>query len=187
MPAPRSLVAAVVAAIGFSLASPAVAAEDVPTFADRADRDVEEADRTFAILFDPLAIAAGVYGGDVDFVLGRHVAVSVEGDLYALPSGTATAFGAGVLLYPSSAFHGLYLHPRALYARPLGEGIVHFDGATDTVGLGGSAGWQWTWDYGLTARLGGGAMYFLGGAGPTSSPAPTGPQLILDGAVGWAF
>ncbi len=187
MPAPRSLVAAAVVAFGCSLSGAATAAEDVPTFADRADREVEDADRTLAVLLDPLAIAAGVYGGDVDFVLGRHVAVSVEGALYALPSGTATAFGGGLLLYPGSALHGFYLHPRAVYARPLAEGLARFDSGTDTVGLGGSAGWQWTWDYGFTLRLGGGAMCFLGGPGPTPGAAPAGPQLILDGSLGWAF
>jgi hypothetical protein len=186
---PRGLGLSLLAlALALSWSPTAVAAEDVPTFADRPARDVEDVDRTFAVLLDPLAIAAGVYGGDVDLVLGRHFAASVEGDVYLLPTGTATAVGAGLLFYPGSTFHGFYVHPRAVYARPLSEGIAHFDARTDAVGLGGSAGWQWTWDYGFTARLGAGAMAFLGGAGPASGTVQLGgPQLILDGCIGWAF
>jgi len=190
IPRPRRFCGAGLALLALSLSwsTSAAAAEDVPTFADRPARDVEDVDRTFAVLLDPLAIAAGVYGGDVDFVLGRHFAASVEADVYLLPGGAATAVGAGLLFYPGSKFHGFYLHPRAVYARPLSEGIAHFDASTDAVGLGGSAGWQWTWDYGFTARLGAGAMAFLGGAGPTSGTVQLGgPQVILDGCIGWAF
>ncbi|HEY1694015.1 MAG TPA: hypothetical protein VGG39_17730 [Polyangiaceae bacterium] len=163
------------------------ASDDVPTFADRSTRDVVEVDRSFAILLDPLAISAGVYGGDVDFVLGRHFAASVEGDVYTLSSGVATAFGAGLLFYPGTAFHGLYVQPRAVFARPLSEGFTHVDLATDAFGLGATAGWQWTWDYGFTVRLGGGGMYFLGGTGAPGAVALGGPQLVVDGSLGWAF
>jgi hypothetical protein len=190
LPRPRRLCGAGLAllAISLSWSTSAAASEDVPTFADRPARDVEDTDRTFALLLDPLAIAAGVYGGDVDIVLGRHFAASVEGDVYLLPTGAATAVGAGLLFYPGSTFHGFYLHPRAVYARPLSEGIARFDASTDAVGLGGSAGWQWTWDYGFTARLGAGAMAFVGGSGPTPGTVQLGgPQIILDGCIGWAF
>jgi hypothetical protein len=186
----RITLAALVAS--FTLAAvPAAAADDVPTFADRTARDVEDLDRSFAILFDPLAIAVGVYGGDVDVVLGRHFAASLEADVYALPTGAATAFGAGLLFYPGTALHGLYLQPRVVYARPVAQGLARFDWNSDVFGAGATAGWQWTWDYGFTLRVGGGGMYFLGGSGPTSGVAGavalSGPQLLLDGSLGWAF
>jgi hypothetical protein len=167
---------------------PARASDDVPTFADRSDRDIEDTDRTWGILFNPLAIAVGVYGGDVDFVLGRHFAASVEGALYDLNGTTATAFGGGLLFYPNVAFHGLYLEPRVAYARPMSEGLLHFDLSSDVFGAGATAGWQWTWDYGFTVRLGAGGMYFVGGSSPTpNAVALSGPQLVMDGSLGWTF
>ena len=123
-------------------------------------------------------MAVGVYGGDVDFVLGRHFAASVEGDVYNVNGTTATAFGGGLLFFPNAAFHGLYLEPRVAYARPLSEGLLRFDWNSDVFGFGATAGWQWTWDYGFTVRLGGGGMYFLGGSNPASNAVGlTGPEL----------
>jgi hypothetical protein len=182
------------AAIGLSIAVSALAAsaparaDDVPTFADRSDRDIEDNDRTLGILFHPLAVAMGIYGGDIDFVLGRRFAASVEGAVYNLNGNTATAFGGGLLFYPDVAFHGLYLEPRIAYARPLSEGVLHFDWSSDGRGAGATAGWQWTWDYGFTVRVGAGGMYFLGGPRPTANAvALSGPQLVVDGSMGWTF
>jgi hypothetical protein len=164
------------------------ALDDAPTFADRDDADIEDADRKLGILFNPLAIAYGVYGGEVDFVLGRHFAASVEGAVYDLDGTVSTAFGAGLLFYPRAAFHGLYFEPRVVYARPLDEGLIHFDLHSDVFGFGATAGWQWTWDYGFTVRLGGGGMYYVGGADPTpNAVALSGPQLVMDGSIGWTF
>jgi hypothetical protein len=170
-------------------AAPSALADDVrdaPTFADRSDREVSGDDRTFAILLNPLAAAVGVYGAETDFVLGHHLAASLEGAFYSLPGSPATAVASGLLLYPGTVFHGLYLEPRLVYARPLGEKLTRFDLAYDVLGAGATAGWQWTWDYGLTVRLGAGGMYFVGGSGAGGVPLG-GPELVMDGSFGWAF
>ena len=165
-------------------------ADDTPTFADRADEDVREADRTWGFLLNPLASAMGVYGGEVDFALGRFAALAVEGDLYWRGNTTGLAAGAGLLVYPlASAFHQFYFEPRLVYARALSEPIADLNWATDVVGLGVTAGWQWTWDYGFSLRLGSGAMDYFGGtrrSGSTRSLA-LGPQPVLDGSLGWTF
>jgi hypothetical protein len=57
--------------LALALAAPAARADDPPTFADRPDEDVRDADRRFGFLLNPLAMAVGVFGGEVDFVLGR--------------------------------------------------------------------------------------------------------------------
>jgi hypothetical protein len=165
-------------------------ADDPPTFADRPDEDVRDADRAFGFLLNPLAIAVGIFGGEADFVLGRYAAVAVEGDLYRRGALAAAALGAGLLLYPQgSALHRLYLEPRFVYARPLSDGIARIDWSTEAVGVGATAGWQWTWDYGFSVRLGGGAMYFLGGprGAPLDNPVALGPELVVDGSFGWVF
>jgi hypothetical protein len=163
-------------------------ADDPPTFADRSDRDVLEEDRTVGLLLNPLAAAVGVYAGEVDIVLGRHFAASVEGAVYNLNGTTSTALGGGLLFYPSVAFHGFYLEPRFAYARPLDSHLLHFDLDSEVIGVGSTAGWQWTWDYGFTARLGGGGMYFMGGSSSLpNAVALRGPQLVMDGSVGWTF
>jgi hypothetical protein len=96
--------------------------------------------------------------------------------------------GSGLLVYPGAVFHGLYLEPRVVYARPLGERLTRFDLDSDALGAGATAGWQWTWDYGFTVRLGAGGMYFMGGAGGVSQKlAVAGPQLVMDGSIGWTF
>jgi hypothetical protein len=175
--------------VAFIDVAAAARADDVATFADRADEDVRDADRTWAFLIDPLATAMGVYGGEVDFVVMRFAALAVEGDLYRRDETTGLAIGTGLLVYPlGSVLRQLYLEPRIVYARPLHEPITDFAWARDVVGVGATAGWQWTWDYGFSLRVGGGAMDYLGG--PRSAQGPNlgvGPQLVLDGSLGWAF
>ncbi len=161
-------------------------ADDPPTFADRPDRDFAENDRALAVLLNPLDAAVGVYGAETDFALGRHLAVGVEGAVYNIGGPPGTALGSGLLVYPGAVFHGLYLEPRVVYARPMSERITTFGSASDTFGAGGTAGWQWTWDYGFTLRLGAGGMYFAGGSGPGSMTSG-GMKLAMDGSVGWAF
>jgi len=187
----RAMVSSTLLLAALAASAPAHAADDVPTFADRADRDVEDNDRTLAVMLNPLAVAAGVYGGDVDFVLGKHFAASVEGNLYGFGSSASTAFGGGLLFYPAAALHGFYVEPRVAFARPLSEGLMHFDWSSDALGVGATAGYQWTWDYGFSLRLGGGAMYFLDGGSPSPGAGAvatlSGPQLVMDGSLGWAF
>jgi hypothetical protein len=170
--------------------SPVARADDLPTFADRPDEDIRDADRTFALLLNPLAMAAGIFGGEADFVLGRYAAVALEGDLYRRSDAVGEVLGVGLLVYPlGGAFCRLYLEPRVAYARPLNERIAKVDWSVDAFGFGATAGWQWTWDYGFSVRIGGGALYFLGGpreAAP-SGALDVGPQVVFDGSVGWTF
>jgi hypothetical protein len=172
------------------VAGPAARADDVPTFADRPDEDIRDVDRTFALLFNPLAMAAGIFGGEADFVLGRFAAVALEGDLYRRGDAIGEILGVGLLVYPLGGPLGrLYLEPRMAYARPWNEAIAKVDWSADAVGLGATAGWQWTWDYGLSVRIGGGALYFLGGSreATPSGAIEVGPQVVFDGSVGWTF
>jgi hypothetical protein len=165
-------------------------AEEPATYADRPDEEIGEADRTVAFLLNPLATAVGVFGGEADFVLGRFAAVAVEGDVYRRGDVTALAIGAGLPVFPMGrALHGLYLEPRITYARPIGEPIPAFDWNADVMGLGATAGWQWTWDYGFSVRIGSGAMCFVGWPrrGPSDGRLALGVQLVLDGSLGWAF
>jgi hypothetical protein len=177
------------AALAWVTASATARAGDSPTFADRSRDYYEENDRTFALMLNPLDAAVGMYGAEADVTLGRHAALSIEGDFFDLTGEPGTAFGAGLLLYPlRTAFHGLYVEPQALYVRPLSESPLHFDWRTDVLGVGSTVGWQWTWDYGFSVRLGGGALYFFTGADSSSKAvAVSGPQLVLDGSLGWAF
>ena len=162
-------------------------ADDPPTFADRRDEEVRDTDRSFDVLLNPLAMTIGLYGGEVDFVLGQYVVVAVEGAVYRRGDGTGETLGVGLLVYPlGGALQRLYFEPRVAYARPWS--LAEPDWSANVVGLGGTAGWQWTWDYGFSVRVGGGAMYFLGGQGDGPHGAlPVGPQVVLDGSVGWAF
>ncbi|MGA7124094.1 MAG: hypothetical protein WBY94_28590 [Polyangiaceae bacterium] len=162
-------------------------ADDQPTFADRPDEEVRDVQRRLNVLLNPLAVSVGLYGGEVDFVLGRFAAVAVEGAIYRHGDGVGEALSAGLLIYPlGGALHRLYFEPRVAWARPLG--LTKLDWSADVVGLGATAGWQWTWDYGLSLRAGGGVIYFLTGqAGGLDNSLPVGAQIVLDGSVGWAF
>lgn len=170
---------------------PAAAAEDAPTFADRDDGvDADEAPRELALMINPLAIAEGVFGGDADFAVIPHVALSIEGAVFQVGGGAvSTAFGIGLLVYPlRSTFHGWVLEPRAVYARPLREPLISFDWRANVAGFGGVAGWQWTWDYGLSLRLGAGVMRFVGGSRAPGLPlGRDGVDILLDGSFGWLF
>lgn len=174
-----------------TLAVPARAADDVPTFADHDDAaEADETQRAFGLMIDPLAIAEGVFGGDLDIGVLPRVAVGIEGGVFQLANGSAAAaLGVGLLVYPiRGTFHGLVLEPCAVYARPLREPLMKFDWRLDVVGLGGIAGWQWTWDYGLSVRLGAGPMRFMGGSRSPGIPVGRdGVDVVLDGSIGWMF
>ena len=61
-------------------------------------------------------------------------------------------------------------------------------GLTDVVGIGGTLGWEHTFRFGLSLRIGGGAAYEVAlrqDAG--ASFAVTGVRPLLDGDVGWVF
>jgi hypothetical protein len=184
----RWLVASIALALLVALTVPAWA-DDVPTFADRSDEGEQGGLRAVCVLFNPLGAALGVYGGEVDLAVGHFAAVAIEGGVYERTGGAATALGAGLLMYPLGAvFHRLYVEPRVVYARPTDDGVARLDWSADGLGLGATAGWQWTWDYGFSARLGGGGVYFVGGERPaTGATLALGPELVVDGSIGWAF
>jgi len=169
----------------------ALLADEAPTFADREDgAEADETERGLGMMLNPLAIAAGVFGGDLDFVVVRRIALSAEGAVFQLgDGGTSTALGVGLLVYPTrSAFHGLVLEPRAVYTRPLRQPPFRFDWDANVVGFGGVAGWQWAWDYGFTVRLGAGGMKFIGAARAPGLPlGRDGVDVVLDGSFGWLF
>jgi len=167
------------------------AADEAPTFADRDDAaEADESERGLGFMLNPLAIAAGIFGGDVDFAVFPRVALGVQGAVFQLADGSvATALGVGVLVYPiRSRFHGLVLEPCVVYARSLREPLAKFDWRANVVGLGGTLGWQWTWDYGLSIRLGAGPMRFVGGSRAPGIPiGRNGLDVVLDGSIGWLF
>lgn len=177
-------------ALSFLVIAPVARADDTPTFADRSDEEVRDTDRAWGLLLNPLAAAVGIYGGEVDFVFARFAALAVEGALYHPGDTTELAAGMGLLFYPlGCAFQKLYIEPRAVYLRPLNAPLADIEWVRDVVGVGATAGWQWTWDYGFSIRIGSGAMDYTTGARSLSSRAglSQGPQLVLDGSLGWAF
>jgi len=140
--------------------------------------------RTLGLLVNPGALALGTFAAEGDFVLGDAAALSVEGDWLSTPGTTACGAMLGLPLFPwRVVFHGLYLHPRALLARATSDGL-----SADVVGIGGTAGWQQTWRFGLTLRLGGGAAYevALGQVGGASFSV-AGVRPLVDGELGWVF
>lgn len=171
---------------GFPLAR----ADDRPTFADRSDEEVRDSDRVWGLLLNPLATAVNIYGGEVDFVFARFAAFAVEGALYRRGETAELAGGMGLLFYPLGvAFQKLYIEPRAVYLHPLNALLADIDWVRDVIGVGTTVGWQWTWDYGFSIRIGAGAMYYATGARsvPSTAGLPQGPQLVLDGSLGWVF
>jgi hypothetical protein len=161
-------------------------ADDVPTFADRSDDAIQDADASFALMVAPLAVAFGVFGGEADFVVQRSLAVSVEAAGYRRDDVTLGAVGVGLLVYPTRmAFHELYLEPRVRYTRPLRQNLGGGPGALSGALL---AGWQWTWDYGLSLRLGAGAALSSGALEEQEPKVSVGRlALVADASFGWAW
>jgi hypothetical protein len=186
-------------ALGESV-SGAARADDVPTFADRAGPSALGGDRSFAVLVNPLAMACATFGAEGDFVVAPTIAVAVEVDAVHLPAaarGTnAASVSVGFFAYPwASALHGFYASVRVGIVRPWREPAFRIDGRRDVVELGGLVGWHWTWDYGLSLRVGAGPLLAVGGPPPFASVSP---ELIIgraparlmgaaDASVGWAF
>jgi hypothetical protein len=193
MRAPETTCFATALAVTLAVFPSRALADDAPTYADRATDDADDddaPDRRFAVLFNPLGAALGVYGGEIDFVVARKIVVGVEAAVHRVGATTARALGAGVQLFPfRSALHGFYLHPRFAYARAatdVGDGTT-FD--ADVLGLGGTVGYQWTFDYGFSIRVAGGAMWFTDAARDPAQPRPAldGTRPIADASLGWAF
>ena len=180
----RIVVAILLALAPVTLASPVRAVEtphDVAT--DHLDAFDDGGPPSFALLANPLALLFGAFGAEGDVVLGDAAALSVEGDWVSSSGTTVYAGTVGLPVFPwRTLFHGFYLHPRATAALAFGDGAW-----AHVLGLGGTAGWQQTWRFGLTLRIGGGATYQRalepGGAGL----AILGVRPLLDGEIGWVF
>ncbi len=169
--------------VGWSV--PAAAAEG------RGDRETDHIDafddggpRSFGLLLNPLALALGTAAVEGDFVLGEAAALSVEGDWMSTGSASAYGVAVGVPLFPwRVVFHGFYVHPRVMAAYVTTDGL-----SADVVGIGGTLGWQHTFRFGLSLRVGGGAAYEVAlGQQAGASFAVTGVRPLLDGEVGWVF
>src|SRR5271155_5056600 len=175
--------------VAAALLLPRAASADTPTKYDEDPVGEGEADHKFALLLNPVDAALGVYGGEADFVLGDHVAVGVTGAFYTLNNSSAMALGAGLLLYPlRGALHGWYVDPQVVWLKPMDESPVHFTWSHDVGGFGCTSGYQWTWDYGFSGRLGAGAMYYDGGSTIDAESARIrGARFVAEGLVGWAF
>jgi hypothetical protein len=172
-------------ALGVGWSAPAAAAEGT------GDRETDHIDafddggpRSFGLLFNPLALALGTVAVEGDFVLGEAAALSVEGDWMPTGGGSAYGVAVGVPLFPwRVVFHGFYVHPRAMAAYATNGGL-----SADVVGIGGTLGWQHTFRFGLSLRIGGGAAYEVAlGQDAGASFAVTGVRPLLDGDVGWVF
>lgn len=142
---------------------------------DTVERRSDDApDRAVAVYANPLALALGVLGAEVDLALARHVALSLEGARYAIDGVVAHGVGVGAIVFPThGAFEGLFVHPEIAYARVTGGG--------DLVSSGMTIGYAWTWDAGFSLRLGGGVAY------DRSTAFASGVRPTLDASVGWAF
>jgi hypothetical protein len=173
-----------------SLGSGAARAHDTPTFADRPDDEIEERRSTVGLMTNPLAAAAGFFGVEADFVLQSKLALAVEGNVYRVGDAPGAAIIVGLLVYPfSKALRGFYVEPRVAYARATRD-LSRTDWSPDGMGLGGAAGYQWTWDYGLSLRIGLGAQAALGGSFsgmPGQFFGLGGEGLIADTSLGWTW
>lgn len=179
-------VSAMVAALVLAAAPGARAAEgrgDVQT--DHIDAFDDGGPPSFGVLVNPLALVVGSVAAEGDFVLGDGAALSLEGDWTSFGGTTAYGVTAGVPLYPwRVVFHGLYVHPRVMLAHASMPGLTG-----NVLGAGGTLGWQQTWRFGLTLRVGAGAAYehAVDVAPGAASFAVEGVRPMLDGEVGWVF
>jgi hypothetical protein len=187
--------AAVLASAAALFAATRARADDPPTFADRGDAAIDDDDRAMGFLFNPFRAALGVFGLEGDFVVSPRLAAAVDVAAVRRNHATDVALTLGFLVFPlRGAFHGLYLEPRTLYVRPYEEPVSTIDWKKDAAAFGGTAGWQWTWDYGFSVRAGAGAQYYVGAAVSSSGAARAAValgsdrvELIVDASLGWVF
>lgn len=177
----NAAVFAVALAAPLTLPGVALAAPDVET--DHIEATDDHGPRTFGLIVDPLQMAFGEYGLEGDLALGQDVAASLQGSVYSVGPTTAWAATVGLPIFPQGyAFHGFYLHPRATLATATTYGF-----SVQLFSAGGTAGYEWTWTWGGTLRVGGGASYWTTFAGDTAGLALQGVRPELDASIGWVF
>jgi hypothetical protein len=159
----------------------AASTPDVET--DHVDATDDRGPRTFGILVDPLELAFGEMGVEADMALGEDVAASMKGSVYDVGPTSAWAATLGLPIFPQRfAFHGFYLHPRFSIASATTLGF-----SAQVFGAGGTAGYEWTWNWGGTLRLGGGASWWTVFSGDGTALTLSGVRPELDATIGWVF
>jgi hypothetical protein len=159
----------------------AAATRDVET--DHIDATDDRGPRTFALLVNPLELAFGEMGVEADLALGEDAAASLQGSVYSVGPTSAWAATLGLPFFPQRlAFHGFYLHPRFSIATATTLGS-----SAQVLGAGGTAGYEWTWTWGGTLRLGGGASWWTTFAGDATGLTLSGVRPELDASIGWVF
>jgi hypothetical protein len=166
------------------VASPARASEtprDIET--DHLDAFDDGGPPSFGLLVNPLAAVLGTFGAEGDFVLGDAAALGVGVDWVSTGGTTAYVARIGLPIFPwRTIFHGFYLHPRATAAMATSSGA-----SFDVLGVGATAGWQQTWRFGFTLRVGGGVAYEHALGPEVAGVAILGVRPLLDGELGWVF
>ncbi len=171
-----------------TVAPPAAAAEtetDVET--DHVTAADDGGPRSAGVLVHPLSMAAGWLGAELDAACGERVVMSVEGDERWMFGARGYRLDLGVALYPQRfSFHGIYVHPVVEWVRATGDGV-----GTSALGGGVTVGYAWTWLYGATVRLGGGAAYARALARPAGDgQGPIALDVVrprIDADLGWVF
>jgi hypothetical protein len=162
----------------------AVAAEtpaDVET--DHIDAIDDGRPRSAAVVVDPIAMSLGQLGAEVDVAVGEIIAVSMAGDW--TPRGAATVARAelGAAFFPQRfAFHGLYVRPWLECMSAAGDSP-----SGRAIGVGATVGYEWTWPFGATLRVGGGVSYAKVLEGEKGAMAMEGLAPRLDANIGWVF
>jgi hypothetical protein len=160
---------------------PCARAADTET--DHIDAGDDRGPRTLGVFVDPLSLAFGEAGAEVDLALGEDVAASMQGSVIAVGPTTAWAARVGLPIFPRQvAFHGFYLHPRVTMAAATTNGA-----GAELFAAGGTVGYEWTWTWGGTLRLGGGASWWTAFAGDATGLAITGVRPEIDATIGWVF
>ncbi len=164
--------------------APAAPAEAVPVAAP-AD---PEAATAVGIFFNPLSIAFGFYGLELDFAPMRALSVNLAGEYY---SHSVSAFGfevktsayevnLGVQIFLTGhrPMQGAYIYPRFAYAKAKAEETGSTTAEASLIGVGATAGYQWNWQP-FSLRLGGGLMHYSA----TASAEAGSPEISLAGTL----
>jgi hypothetical protein len=150
-------VLSVVGAAGVLAVAPLARAVEGPgdVETDHLDAADDAGPRAVGVLLNPVAIAAGWLGAEVDASCGEHVTLTVEGDARGLFRLRGFRALLGFALFPQRfSFHGLYIHPTFEWDRATTVGA-----AATALGGGVTVGYAWTWPVGASVRLGGGVAY----------------------------
>ncbi len=166
--------------------APAQPVEVVPMPAKQEDKFA------MGIFFNPLSIAFGFYGLELDFSPMHLLSINVSGEYYSheLLGVKTSAYGGDIgvqfFLTGQKPMYGLYVYPRIAYAKAKAS-FMSETAEASLIGIGGTVGYQWNWQP-FAFRVGGGVMNYSGGASSTGidiSLRGTGP--LLDLTIGFVF